>query len=145
MKNNWILTFCILLAATTRSLSVYADPPPKTVETSKDKEQQAVKRIIDEDYLDNKWKQSLGYSLLGSGLGIVVIGAVLTAVDSWGDIGKAGFISIGAGLGISFVGMFFLGFSRPVHDLKPSRHTASFSAAPTLNGRGATMAYEIYF
>ncbi len=145
MKKNHKLTISILFALMTCNFAAHANPPANTVEITEPNEPKTVKRIIDEDYLQNKWKQSLGYGLLGSGLGIVVLGAVLTEVDSWGDIGKAGFVSIGAGLGISFVGMFFLGFSRPVHDLKPSRHTASFSAAPTLNGRGATMAYEIYF
>ena len=98
--------------------------------------------LVDEDYLANKRKQTLGHVFLGSGLGIAVVGTILIEIDSWGNIGKVGFASIGAGLGISFVGMFLLGFSRPVHDLKPRRRV---SAAPTSDGRGAVLAYERTF
>jgi hypothetical protein len=96
----------------------------------------------DDEYFSNKLRQNWGHALLGSGLGVTLAGITLIEIDSWGNIGKAGFISVGAGLGISIIGMFFLGFSRPVHGLQPSRR---ISASPTSDHRGAAVMYEIYF
>ncbi|MCP4600532.1 MAG: hypothetical protein GY847_08375 [Proteobacteria bacterium] len=118
--------------------------PPKTkiLKTKPSAEAVAPQIMVNEEYWSNKIRQTWGYALLASGMGVVITGTVLIEVDSWGTIGKAGFVSVGAGLGVSFVGMFLLGFSRPVHNLKPSR---KISLAPTIPGRGATIAYEIYF
>ena len=94
------------------------------------------------DYYSNLTRQKWGHALLGSGLGVTLVGITLIEIDSWGSLGKAGFISVGGGIGVSVIGMFLLGFSRPVQELQPSR---KLIAGPTSDNRGATVGYEVYF
>ncbi|MDJ0762440.1 MAG: hypothetical protein QNJ97_05570 [Myxococcota bacterium] len=105
---------------------------------------QTLKRqtILPPGYLKNKRQQTWGHVLLGSGAGIIIAGAILTEVDAWGAVGKTGFAAVGGGIGVLVTGMFLLGFSQPVHALKPKRQR--LSAAPNGTGGGA-ITYEIIF
>lgn len=77
------------------------------------------------EHILNQRLQLAGHIALGTGFGAVLVGITLIEVDSWGDIGKAGFISACAGTGVAIVGMFLLGFSHPVHTKKKERRRLS--------------------
>ena len=67
------------------------------------------------DYIRDLRLQLAGHIALGTGFGAALVGITLIEVDSWGDIGKAGFITACAGTGVAIAGMFLAGFSHPVH------------------------------
>ncbi|MCP4678135.1 MAG: hypothetical protein GY854_21995 [Deltaproteobacteria bacterium] len=149
MKQDSFVAALLLSVIITASIAARAENREvHTVPKATPNDMTASQVVVPQDYLSNKLKQDLGHGLLGAGLGVVIVGVVLVEIDSWGTIGKAGFISVGSGLAISFAGMFLLGFSRPVHDLQPSRHgatTSALSAGSVAKGSGAKLVYDMYF
>ena len=98
-------------------------------------------------YLKHKRLQTWGHVLFGVGFGAAFVGAILTEVDPWGEggsgtppIGKIGFTTVGSGIGIMVTGMFLLGLSIPVRDIKPKKQRI----VPTV-GKTNGVQYEIYF
>lgn len=64
--------------------------------------------------LRNALMQRWGYILFGTGLVAALAGVVLVEIDPYDQaIGKPGFVTLGAGIGVMTAGMFLLGFSRP--------------------------------
>ena len=58
-------------------------------------------------------REKWGYGLLGSGFGVAIAGATLIEIDSFGKLGRGGFISAGMGICILIAGMFVLGLPPP--------------------------------
>jgi hypothetical protein len=84
-------------------------------------------RLSPERAAERDWNlrmQLAGHTLLGVGSGVVLVGVSLVAATGWGDVGKAGFGCVGAGLAVGVTGMFLLGFSHPVHDILLRSHVA---------------------
>ena len=99
--------------------------------------------VLDEELVWNRDMQTWGHALLGTGAVLIVTGAIMIEADNQGGVGKAGFSGIGAGLGVMTVGMFLLGFSRPVHlEEVPGVHVV---ATPAARGSGAVLTYDRYF
>jgi len=86
--------------------------------------------------------QGWGHGLLGGGVALIITGTILIEADGQGGVGKAGFSTIGSGLGVMTIGMFLLGFSRPVHLEEP---VARWSTTAVADGRGALLTYDRFF
>ncbi len=100
-------------------------------------------------YEKNEKMQLWGKIFLGGGLTGTLAGIALIEIDSWGTIGKSGFITGGASVCMMAVGMFFLGFSSPNHpksDIERiHKRRASISVTPLKKGSGMALFYNRTF
>jgi hypothetical protein len=114
-----LLFVCAALAQCRTTLAAEAGPEEGPAPTFRTTGISPLARPMDVDIRKNADMQQGGMALLGGGLGLILGGIVLIEIDPYGRVGMAGFITTGAGIAIWTVGMFLLGFSRPVHGELP--------------------------
>ena len=89
-------------------------------------------REFDRRYKAYRIMKATGYSLLGSGFGIVIAGVGLVEASAFGPVGMAGFIAIGVGLVHFIASAFLLGLSRTLDTiLVPPKNAIQARPTPT--------------
>jgi len=139
-----LLLFCAALAQCGTLFAAEAGPEEGPAPTFRTTGVSPLARSMDVDLRKNADMQRGGMALLGGGLGLILGGIVLIEIDPYGNVGMAGFITTGAGIAIWTVGMFLLGFSRPVHG-EIVEEAPLIVAGATPDGDGFVIGYGTRF